>query len=124
MDARRQGGNLRGREGDVKNTKLKFIEDNLPESLYLSVARDSLAMIMHKGATKAKAIAELSRYWSISESEIVVFGDDVNDIDMLSSAGIGVAMGNAIDKVKAIADYICNDCDMDGVARWIEEYVL
>jgi Cof subfamily protein (haloacid dehalogenase superfamily) len=103
---------------------LRFVEDNLPETLSLLVARDKLAMIMHAEATKAKAVAELARYWSIAQSESVVFGDDVNDIDMLLSAGIGVAVGNAIDEVKSVADHVCGDCDDDGVARWIDENVL
>ena len=77
-------------------------------------------MVMHKDATKAKAIEELARIWGISQSEIVAFGDDLNDIDMLSYAGISVAMGNALDEVKAVADFICETCDNDGVAKWIE----
>ena len=103
---------------------LRFIEDNLPLSLYLSVSRDGLVMIMHKSATKAKAICELARFWGISRSEIMVFGDDLNDIDMLRSAGHSVAMGNALDEVKAVADYVCDTNDYDGVAKWLEENVL
>ena len=103
---------------------LKFIEDNLPEDLYLSVSRDGLVMIMHKDATKSKAISKLARFWDVSQSEIVVFGDDLNDIDMLSSTGFSVAMGNAIPAVKAAADYICDTNDNDGVAKWLEENVL
>jgi len=43
---------------------------------------------------------------------------------MLSYAGVGVAVKNAIDEVKSVADYICATNDNDGVAKWIEEKIL
>ena len=96
-----------------------FIESVLPNDLYLSVSSDGLGMIMHKDATKAKAAACLAGIWDISQSEVLAFGDDFNDLDMLQYAGIGVAMGNAADAVKAAADYICLTNDDDGLAEWI-----
>jgi len=57
-------------------------------------------------------------------SEITAFGDDLNDIDMLEFSGISVAMVNALDNVKAVADYICDTNDNDGVAKWLEENLL
>jgi hydroxymethylpyrimidine pyrophosphatase-like HAD family hydrolase len=53
----------------------------------------------------------------------VAFGDDLNDIDMLNHAGVSVAMGNALDEVKAVADYVCDTNDNDGLAKWLEENV-
>ena len=44
----------------------------------------------------------------------------MNDIDLLAYAGIGVAMGNALDEVKDVADQICGANTEDGVARWLE----
>jgi hydroxymethylpyrimidine pyrophosphatase-like HAD family hydrolase len=101
-----------------------FINQYLTGDMYLSVARDGLGMIMHKDATKSKAVAGLARIWGVSQSEIAAFGDDTNDLDMLIYAGAGVAMGNALDEVKAAADYICDTNENDGVAKWIEENVL
>ena len=97
-----------------------FIERNLTENMYLKVARDGLGMVMHREATKSAAIAVLADRWKISKNEIAAFGDDLNDIDMLKYVGIGIAMDNALDEVKAFADYICGDCDNDGVAKWLE----
>jgi len=96
-----------------------FVEKQLPKELYLSVSRDGLGMIMHKDATKAKAVAEVRKIWEISQSEILAFGDDLNDIDMLKYSGISVAMENALDEVKAIADFVCLSNDEDGIANWI-----
>ena len=102
---------------------ISFIERLLSDDLYFIVTADGtgfLGQIMHKNATKAKAVAALGKYWDISQSEIVAFGDDFNDIDMLSYAGVSVAMENAVDEVKAVADFICLSNDEDGLAVWIE----
>ena len=100
-----------------------FIRDQLNEDLHLHVSSDNLAMIMHRDATKSKAVAVLANHWNIEPSAIAAFGDDLNDIDMLEYAGYGVAMENARDEVKAAADYSCPGNDEDGVAEWILENV-
>ena len=81
-------------------------------------------MVMHREATKSKALLEMARVWGIEQTEIVAFGDDLNDIDLLAYAGVGVATENALDEVKAAADCICDTNDNDGVAKWIEENIL
>ena len=103
---------------------ISFIEEHLPKELYLSVSRDNLAMVMHREATKSKALDEIARVWGIERTEIVAFGDDLNDVDLLVYAGIGVATGNALNEAKTAADYICDTNDNDGVTKWIEENVL
>jgi len=101
-----------------------LLEARLNDDLYLIVARDGLGQIMHKDATKANAVAALARYWNIAQAEIVAFGDDLNDIDMLNYVGIGVAVANALDEVKAVVKYICDTNENDGMAKWLEENVL
>ena len=101
-----------------------LIDARLGADLHLKVARDGLGQIMHKDATKANAVASLARHWNIAQSEIVAFGDDLNDIDLLNYAGIRVAVANALNEVKSVADYICDTNDDDGVAKWLEENVL
>lgn len=66
----------------------------------------------------------MARHWNVGASEIVAFGDDHNDLDLLAYAGMGVAVGNALDDVKAVADAICDTNDNDGVARWIEKHLV
>lgn len=101
-----------------------FIRENLPGDLYLTISRDGLAMVMHKEAVKSKAVSALAEQWGIKQSEIVAFGDDLNDIDLLQHCGVSVAVENAIDEAKAFADYICDTNDNDGVAKWLEENLL
>ena len=54
----------------------------------------------------------------------MAFGDGLNDVTMLRDAGIGVAMGNASDELKALADLTTASCDEDGVAQTIEQFLL
>lgn len=74
-----------------------------------------------KGATKEKAIDALCKHLELSPLQIAAFGDDFNDIGMLKLCGKGIAMSNAIDEVKAIADKICLSNEEDGVAKCIAE---
>lgn len=75
-------------------------------------------------ATKWCGIKALSEYSCVSIEEIAAFGDDFNDLEMLKNCGIGVAVANAIDEVKSVADFVCDINDNDGVAKWIEVNVL
>ena len=109
---------------DLTTEDIAFITDNLPANLYMVMAADGLAMIMHNDATKAKAVAALANHWEIAQSEIIAFGDDLNDIDLLEFAEVSVAMGNALDNVKAVANHICDTNDNDGAAKWMEENLL
>lgn len=107
-----------------KPEQVGMIEAVLPGQLYLHVSKDNMAMMMHKEATKMNAISAVAQKWDISISEVVSFGDDINDKEMLSKCGIGVALGNALDEVKEIADFICDTNNNDGVAKWLAERIL
>jgi hypothetical protein len=96
-----------------------FIKGALSDDYYLVIANDGIGMIMHKDATKSKALAALAQFWSITQNEIAAFGDDLNDIDMLQYAGTGIAMGNASDEVKAVAGEVCHTNEEDGLAVWL-----
>ena len=75
-----------------------------------------------KDATKEKAIEALCTHLKMQPSAIAAFGDDFNDIGMLKLCGKGIAMSNAIEEVRQIADAICLSNEEDGVAKWIESY--
>ncbi len=77
-----------------------------------------------KAATKERAIEELCHHLNITSSKIAAFGDDFNDLGMLSLCGKGIAMENAIDEVKKAADSVCASNENDGVAKWIKENLL
>lgn len=77
-----------------------------------------------RGTNKTVGIDEFLRYYGIQKSETMAFGDGGNDIEMLKHVGIGIAMGNAGDDVKAVADYITDSVDDDGVANALRHFGL
>jgi hypothetical protein len=54
-------------------------------------------------------------------SQSIAFGDSMNDSEIIIKAGIGVAMGNSCDELKALADVVCDSCENDGVAKALIE---
>ena len=85
---------------------------------------EDLYRFANRDALKWNALKAVAEHLNLGTSTFVVFGDDVNDLEMVENGGVGVAVANAIDEVKAVADYICDTNDNDGVAKWLEENVL
>lgn len=73
---------------------------------------------------KGYSINQIGKYLDIKKEEIMGIGDQENDISLIENSGIGVAMGNAVDEVKEIADYITKSNNDDGVAYAINEFIL
>ncbi|MCL2404974.1 MAG: HAD family hydrolase [Defluviitaleaceae bacterium] len=96
----------------------------LPDDLYIQMCDGRLGLVMHKNATKWAAIQDVAAYFGIATTQAVAFGDDYNDITMLKGCGVGVAVANALDEVKAAANYICASNEDDGVAKWLDSNLL
>lgn len=79
--------------------------------------------ISPKGVSKATGLAALCDYIGLPIAQTIAVGDEGNDVAMLRAAGLGVAVGNAIDAAKAAADVVVADCDHDGVAQAIAQYL-
>lgn len=75
-----------------------------------------------KGNTKQNGIDQIIRHFGIKLEETMAFGDGGNDISMLRHAGIGVAMGNANDDVKAASNYTTTSVDEDGIANALKYF--
>ena len=88
-----------------------------------SSGRDNLE-VMAPGGGKGRALAFLMGRLGLKKEQVMAFGDSTNDLDMLGAAGWPVAMGNALDVVKALAWRVAPSCDQDGVARTLQECVL
>jgi Cof subfamily protein (haloacid dehalogenase superfamily) len=80
--------------------------------------------ILAPGVSKRKALQELTAGWGLKRDEVMAIGDAPNDLAMLEWAGVGVAIGNAHDKVKQAADLVVADHDHHGVAEAITRLVL
>lgn len=74
--------------------------------------------------TKGKAVEWLANKYSIKREEVICMGDAINDASMVEWAGLGVAVGNATDDLKAVADLVTVTCDEDAVGKIIREYCL
>ena len=75
-------------------------------------------------ASKSKGLEALCRHLGIPLSRTVAVGDGGNDLDLMEAAGFSVAMGNAEDDVRAVADATTEDNDHDGAARAVARYLL
>lgn len=120
-------------EGGVEKAQLPYIPDHLREEVVEGLkgidvsavwASESSMEITHSRATKGNAIEQLSRLLEIPMENILALGDSGNDETMLRRAGLGIAMGNAPDFVKAAADAVTASNSDDGAAIAIENFVL
>ena len=109
----------------------KIVERVLPEleekfGAKAHVARSLPGYIEFTGenVTKGSALAALSKHLGIQRDQVMAIGDSENDISMLSYAGIGVAVGNANNKVQEAADYVTEGVNGDGVVEAINRFVL
>ena len=123
----------RASQGRVSKVNLYFADaeerSRYPERIRsLCVAiKDSVGIgweISPPQADKAKGLIFLCDHLGLSPNQVMAVGDGGNDLDIMAAAGLSVAMGNAIDAVKAMADATTDDCDHDGAAKAIERYML
>lgn len=76
------------------------------------------------GVNKADGVQEVCKILGIDMSQVIAMGDSMNDVSMIRAAGLGVAMGNAQEEVKRIADRVTLSNEQDGVASIIREAAL
>lgn len=106
--------------------ELEELRNTIKERFDVTVVSswDNNIEIMAPGVSKGNSVKILSRSYGIDESQVICFGDNENDISMIEFAKLGIAMGNATDAIKDVADYITDTNDNDGVAKAIEKFVL
>ena len=107
----------------VPEHQKKLLDDLLDECAVTSWSDTGIDIIPKDGG-KSAGIRKFLEEQGLDRSEIMAFGDGENDIDMLKFAGIGVAMGNADDAVKAAADYVTDSIDNDGIEKALRHFGL
>jgi Cof subfamily protein (haloacid dehalogenase superfamily) len=80
--------------------------------------------LMPPQVSKGAALQELAHHMNVAMEQVVAVGDNLNDLSMVSAAGLGVAMGNSPDELKDIAQHITLSNDEDGVAAVIRDFLL
>lgn len=96
---------------------------NLKESsFYLS--KENYLEVTHKDVSKEKSLVEIASYFNIPLSQTLALGDNFNDLPMLLTAGVGIAMGNGPIDVQQQADYVAGSNNKNGAAKAIKDYIL
>jgi len=99
-----------GHESGVKLVEAAFPELKLP-----MFSSKEGADVIEVEASKSEGLKRLCAYLNVPLSDTVAFGDSMNDYEIVRDAGIGVAMGNSIEKLKKVADYVTTDIGQDGI---------
>jgi 5-amino-6-(5-phospho-D-ribitylamino)uracil phosphatase len=99
------------------------IQSHLTEAEYGQICERQLCLMMHRNASKLNGIHSLCRHWQMSLDEVIAFGDDHNDLEMIRACGTGVAMANGIPEVHQAADHVTLSNNEEGVADWIQKKV-
>jgi Cof subfamily protein (haloacid dehalogenase superfamily) len=79
--------------------------------------------VMDSRGSKSNAVKFVSERLGFTPAEIIAMGDNYNDVEMIRFAGVGVAMGNAPDDIKAVADYVTDTNNNDGVRKAMEKFL-
>ena len=102
--------------------------DNLPKEVYdkYTVVRSAPYFLefLNKEVNKGVGVEMLAKHMGITLDQVITMGDAGNDLHMIECAGMGVAMGNAFEEIKEVANYITDTNENDGVAKAIEHLVL
>ena len=111
---------------DEDTDKLRQFADTVGQTLGLECewSWHDQVDIARTGNSKGKRLAEWVNSQGLSMKDVVAFGDNYNDISMLEAAGLGVAMGNADDAVKARANVVIGDNTTDSIASFIYSHLL
>ena len=100
-----------------------FIPQEWRDEFYVVRSQKYLVEVLTKGVNKAFGLEKLAQKLNIQPSEIVAIGDAANDIEMLEYAGLAIAMGNASEEVKAIADIVTDTNENNGVIKAIDNLI-
>jgi Cof subfamily protein (haloacid dehalogenase superfamily) len=80
--------------------------------------------VLQEEVSKSLAILKILQYFGIDKSEAIAFGDGDNDIDMLELVGLGIAMGNANDSLKKVADFVTKKSGENGIEFALKKYEI
>ncbi|MED5020652.1 Cof-type HAD-IIB family hydrolase [Paenibacillus chibensis] len=109
---------------DYLDTLIPVFRELLGSEVHITKSKPHFLEIMHHEGTKGDALTFLAKHFGVDMSETMAIGDSWNDHEMLEAAGLGVAMGNAIQGLKDIADFVTLSNNEDGVKAAIDQFIL
>jgi Cof subfamily protein (haloacid dehalogenase superfamily) len=122
--AKKSGPNkilIAGNPDLIDNIEKELIDQH-GDKLNMSKSKTTYLEVMSLTSSKTKAIQFLLDKYGIKRNEIIAIGDNYNDKEMIEFAGVGVAMGNAPDEIKKVANYITDTNNDDGVAKALNHF--
>ncbi|KAA2216406.1 Cof-type HAD-IIB family hydrolase [Maribacter flavus] len=102
---------------------MPILQEDFGKEINVYRSNDTLIEISPKSVSKLTAIQKLLRTGELLE-DVIAFGDNYNDLEMLSNVGWGVAVSNGREEVKQIAKFVTASNTDDGVAKYIEQHLL
>jgi len=111
-------------EPDYLDQVAEQLKGLIGETVHITKSKPHYLEFTHKEGTKGHAISFMAEHIGCSLDEVIAIGDSWNDHEMIEVAGLGVAMGNALPKLKEIADYVTASNNDEGVRQVIEQFVL
>ena len=103
-------------------TRKRIQDESLP--VFMVNAERASLEISAAGTDKGVGLRKLCEYLGLPLEKTIAVGDAENDVSVLETAGLAIAMGNALPKIKALSAAVVADCDHDGCAEAIETYLL
>lgn len=103
--------------------QLLELEKVIDKDFYL-IKYDKNAELLAKGINKFEGIKKILKYFDISVENTIAIGDSLNDYEMVKNCNIGIAMGNASEELKEIADYVTTEVEKDGIYNAMKHYEL
>ena len=102
----------------------KELKANYVGQLYITRSKPFYLEVMDRQVGKALALELIADHYGINRTEVMAIGDSFNDLDMIKWAGLGIAMGNAVEAVKEAADFVTFSNDEEGVTEALQRFVL
>ena len=108
---------------DPKDIKILYelIKDKLNDYTCL-ISMPCFIEVFKKDVDKYQGLLKVAKMYGINEDEIMAFGDSMNDYPMIKNAHIGIAMGNSVEEIKKISDYVTLDNDNFGITNALKKY--
>lgn len=113
---------LTGERDKVKQMKAT-LTNQLSDQFMISISKPVFLEFTNLAVDKSRGIDVICKKLAIDKSQVMALGDSYNDLTMIRDCGLGVAMGNAPDDIKAIANEVTLSCDEDGVAVMINRVI-